>query len=309
MNCEPLEDRLTPAIDLSQSLRAPLFDGYSGAFAAAAGDVSGDGTADLVAIAPVNGHVKVLDGRTGVQRSSFFAYSEFTGSVRVAVADVNGDGYADIITVAGRDAHVKVFNGRTGTLDQSFLAYPGYNGAVVLDVQRGIPLQQYGPGGATISTFAPLVVQAVDNGHVKVFGGQTGAEAGSFMPYAGYNGPIQVATGDLNYDGMVDVVTVAPTGGHVRVFDGATRIERASFQAYPGYNGLVEIAANDSSLGGSSYGITTRAPDGHVKRFDPFTWTEIASYMDVNRDGVPDVEPVPGSGPTQLITLPNQASV
>src|SRR5438045_2768183 len=43
-------------------------------------------------------HVRVVDGDTGAEVRSFFAYDPtFTGGVRVAVGDVNGDGVADIV--------------------------------------------------------------------------------------------------------------------------------------------------------------------------------------------------------------------
>jgi serralysin len=67
--------------------------------------------------------VKVFDGATHAEISSFFAYDVgFTGGVFVAVGDINGDGYGEVVTGSGQGArpHVKVFDGRTGGLMQSF---------------------------------------------------------------------------------------------------------------------------------------------------------------------------------------------
>src|SRR5262249_12919407 len=74
------------------------YPGFTGAVSVAAGDVNGDGFADLITGASANGHVKVFDGATGALIRSFLAYPGFTGGVTVAAGDVNGDGFADLIT-------------------------------------------------------------------------------------------------------------------------------------------------------------------------------------------------------------------
>jgi len=92
--------------------------------------VNHDGYDDVVLGASVNGHVKLIDGLTGAEFGSFFAYGGYTGGVRVAVADVNGDGYEDIITASDLGAHVKLFDGRSITEIRSFLSYPSFTGGV-----------------------------------------------------------------------------------------------------------------------------------------------------------------------------------
>ena len=84
------------------------FPGFSGGVFVAAGDVTGDGTTDVVVGADETGgpHVKVVDVSTGVSEvRSFFAYaSAFTGGVRVAAGDVNGDRTRTSSPVRGRAA-------------------------------------------------------------------------------------------------------------------------------------------------------------------------------------------------------------
>jgi hypothetical protein len=93
---------------------------FAGGVRVAAGDVNGDGVADIItgAGAGAGPHVKVFDGRSGAEVQSFFAYgADFTGGVYVAAAVLNGDGIVDIVTGAGSAAaggHVKVFDGRSG---------------------------------------------------------------------------------------------------------------------------------------------------------------------------------------------------
>jgi hypothetical protein len=94
----------------------------------AAGDVTGDGRADIVTGAGPGGapHVKVFDGATGAELGGFFAYDPaFTGGVFVAAGDVTGDGRADVVTAAGAGGgpHVRAFDGTTGAEVASFFAY------------------------------------------------------------------------------------------------------------------------------------------------------------------------------------------
>ena len=87
----------------------------------AAGDLTGDGVADLV-ITPDEGggpRVRVFDGATFAQVVDFFGIQDsgFRGGARAAVGDVSGDGVGDLIVAAGFGGgpRVAVFNGTTIT--------------------------------------------------------------------------------------------------------------------------------------------------------------------------------------------------
>ena len=101
---------------------APFGDSFSGGVNVAAGDVDGDGRAELiVAQASGGGLVAVISGATHTVTASGAPYGSLPGGVFVAAADVNGDGRADVITAPGSGGGaVLVYDIRTLSLLASF---------------------------------------------------------------------------------------------------------------------------------------------------------------------------------------------
>lgn len=124
------------------------------------GDLTGDlAFPEIIAGAGPGGgpHVRVFDGQTTQEMSSFFAYEPvFRGGVFVSVIDANQDGRLDIVTGpgAGGGPLIKVYDWYARQTIQSFFAYdPAFRGGVRVGVTT-VPHQfpdslavAPGPGG------------------------------------------------------------------------------------------------------------------------------------------------------------------
>jgi len=131
---------------------------FTGGVAVAAGDVTGDGIAEIITGPGTGGgpHVREFNAAGGVV-NEFLAYDPaFFGGIFVAAGDIDGDSKADVITSAGRGGgpHVKAFNGLTSATIASFLAYdPNFRGGVTVGAAdldgdgRAEILTGAGPGG------------------------------------------------------------------------------------------------------------------------------------------------------------------
>ena len=275
----PQVKKFDPAGNLSFFAYAPTF---TGGVRVAAGDVNGDGVADIITGAgPGAGpHVKVFNGANQSELASFFSYgASFTGGVFVAAGDLDGDGRADIITGAGAGAgpHVKVFSGRTGAELRSFFAYPPqFTGGV-----RVAAGDVNGDGFADIITGAG----AGAGPHVKVFDGRSGIDIRSFFAYAPqFTGGVFVAAGDLDGDGLAEIITGAGAGAapHVKAFNGKPGAELHSFFAYPvQFTGGVRVAVGDvngDTIPDLITGVGAGGPP-EVKAFHGQTLAVLGAFM------------------------------
>ena len=234
----------------------------------------------------------------------------FLGGVSVALGDVDGDGTADIIAGAGPGGgpHVKVFSGADFSELASFYAYdPAFLGGV-----------HVAAGDVNGDGRADIITGAGQGGgpHVRVFSGADLSDLASFYAYDPlFPGGVNVAAGDVNGDGLADIITGAgPSGGpHVRVFSGADLSDLASFYAYdPIFEGGVSVASVDVDGDGVADIVTGAGPGGgpHVRVFSGIDLSDLASFYafdpvfnggvsvagaDFDGDGQPEL--VLGAGP------------
>jgi hypothetical protein len=172
-----------------------------------------------------------------------------------------------------------------------------------------------------------LVAVAADAGggpHVRVLDARTLTEKFSFYAYnPSFTGGVRVAMGDVNGDGVTDIVTAPGAGGgpHIRVFDGRTGGQLSGaigsfFTYHPAFAGGVYIACGDINGDGFADIITGAGAGGgpHVRVFSGASGAQLAGPLgsffaygatftggvrvaagDVNGDGTPDV--ITGAGP------------
>jgi Tol biopolymer transport system component len=196
------------------------------------------------------------------------------------------------------------------------------NGRVVAFASASTNLAAGNPAGAqqvyaAVSPTTALWAAGADAGggpNVRVFAGIVRWKVRDFMAYDPlFQGGVRVAMGDVNGDGVPDVITAPGPGGgpDVRVWDGVTGKLLLEFMAYdPRFSGGLFVAAAD--LTGAGHVEIITAPDTgggpDVRIFDGATGTLVREFMAYDahfQGGVrPAVGDVEGTGLPDLITAP-----
>jgi hypothetical protein len=120
---------------------------------------------------------------------------------------------------------------------------------------------------------------------VKVFSGVDRSELHSFFPYGGaFGGGVHVASGDINADGLDDIITGPGRGGgpQIRAFSGENGTRLASFFAYPNaFTGGVRVASADVNGDGHDDIITGTGPGGgpQVRVFRGDSFVRLSSFF------------------------------
>jgi hypothetical protein len=260
------------------------YGNFTGGVRVATGDVNGDGNIDIITVPGpgMAGVVNIYDGPTAKLISQFVPYeATFTGGLYVALGDVNGDGFADPIlgTGNGGGPRVQAINGANAVAGNptslfNFFAYENtFRGGVL--VASG---DTNGDGIADIITGT-----GIGGGpRVQVFDGKTNATLQNFFAYEPtFRGGVFASAGDLDGDGVAEIVTGVGNGGGpvVKVFSPATFSPpnaptppaTLAFNAYAAsFRGGVRVDVTDTNADGKLDILTGPGPGtgAIVKAFD-----------------------------------------
>jgi hypothetical protein len=240
---------------------APFEASFTGGVFVSAGDITGDGVAELV-ITPDEGggpRARVFTGVGFTQIADFFGIDDpaFRGGARSAIADVTGDGKSELLIAAGFGGgpRVAVYDGTTLTTTRS-KPFPDFF-VFEQTLRNGVYIAG---GDLNGDGFAEVIAGGGPGGGPRIFalsgkdlvnsGGATKTQLANFFAGDTNNrGGIRLVVRNLDGDDRADIVTGSGVGAGTRVTGylgknipiNGTPINEFAFDAFPGFSGGVFV--------------------------------------------------------------------
>ena len=248
----------------------------------------------------------------------------FTGSVGTVFTIIDNQGSSSISTTFNGLAEGAIITANGKDYQISYVGGTGNDITLTVVAPTPTPTPTPSPTPTptpTPSPTAPLITGTPPppstNGSstVNLYNPATGQPTGSVVPFPGFEGPVKVASGDFNNDGIAELVAGAGFGGGpaIAILDSQTGAVMESFFAFdPAFTGGVFVAVQDTNGDGILDIIASAGPGGgpEVRIFnganlnlirsfyayaEDFTGGVSVASIDFNNDGILDL--VTGAGP------------
>lgn len=189
---------------------------------------------------------ELLFSKNGQKIGSFRPYGAFKGVFSLAIANVMGDKNEEIVTGAGNGGgpNVAVFDFK-GKIKSSFFAYDKkFRGGV-----------NVASGDFDGDGLSEIVTGAGKGGgpHIRIFDYKGQIKSQFFAYDANFQGGVNVAVGDVDNDGQLEIVTGAGKGGgpQVRIFDYKGNVKYSFFAYDKNYKEGIFVAVYDINNDGT----------------------------------------------------------
>ncbi|MFH1366790.1 MAG: FG-GAP-like repeat-containing protein [Patescibacteria group bacterium] len=248
----------------------------------AIGDVDGDGLAEIVTGTGAGSapHVRIFD-TAGKIKYQFFAYpSNFRIGVSLTTGDLDGDGRAEIIVApqARGGPQIRIFKyqsaSKSFSVYKQFFVYP-------TNFRLGLNLTS---ADLNNDGRAEIIVAPISYGgpHVRVFtldpvSGNLKLLSQFFAYALNFRGGVNLTTGDVDNDGLKEIITGSGSGGapHVRIFDIKGKVKYQFFASSTNFRGGIDVTSFDYDLDGADEVLTgtySAGPPGVIAfQFNPLT--------------------------------------
>lgn len=230
------------------------------------GDLTGNGFLDIVATTSspsvATSSVEVLEGDvTGNFAIPPLSFPVSFGPTSIAIADLNNDGLQDFATANGGSGNITVVftDGHGGGLN-----------VVTIDI---VFPSSVAIGDLTGDGIADLAAASQNTNGIYII---IGVGLGGFVtpvfvqvdsdPAAPFHGPVDLAIGDINLDGFLDIVTANQFFNTVSVLvnDGIGRFTPAASSPFLVGQGPTSVAIGDADGDGRPDVFTANSGDGTI---------------------------------------------
>jgi len=252
------------------------YDDFTGGINIAGGDVNGSGMQEIISSKKSGSpEVKIFDSN-GNMKKEFLAYGvNFTGGVNIYSKDLDGDSIDEIITGTGYGGgpQVRIFDGE-GNVESQFFAYADtFRGGVNITA-----------GDIDGDGIAEIITGAGKGGrsHIRIFNKKGEIKSHFFAYNDNFFGGVNVAAGDLDGDGIDEIITAPFSSGgpHVIIFDSNGNIKSQFFAYEKDFHEGLNIVSGDVDSDGVNEIIVGKGGNGktEIKIFDVFGKKKLSFY-------------------------------